>query len=72
MEVQENSAARECSTPQIQRSVGEGATGREAARPVNGPRRLHENRGSGPSIVRVVNSACPRSSSAWFGLALLL
>ncbi len=71
MTSQENSAARERNIPQTQRSVGEGSTGREAARPVSGPRRRHEIQGGGPSIIRFIDSAYPRSSPARLRLILL-
>lgn len=68
---QEDSGAKEWNIPQTQRSVGEGSTGREAARPVSGPRRLHEIQGGGSSIIRFIDSAYPRSSPARFRLILL-
>ena len=61
----------EWTVPQTQRSMGEGATDKEAARPVTGSRRLRQIRGGGPSIVRFIDSAYPRSSPARFRLILL-
>jgi hypothetical protein len=71
MRVQENPVPREWDIPQIQRSAGEGAVGREAARPVVGPRRLHQTQGGGSAIVWVLSPAYSRSSPARFRLILL-
>ena len=71
MTAQDNSTAGEWNLLQIQRSVEEGAIGKEAARPVRGSRRLHELKGGGSSMVRFIDSAYPRSSPARFRLILL-
>ena len=68
---QVNSEAGQWNILQTQRSTAEGSVGKGAARPVRGPRRLHEIQGGGPSIVRVIDSTYPRSSPARFRLILL-